>query len=164
MSVEIFVVPISAVVLINLFYPYLWTLRSDEYMFNLPFPFILGLYIASFFLLGYTIYLGDLIGNSDIYTAAIVLTVFNIIWGMTFQKNANMTIAFLFASLFVAYIVYNEIFLSELTDNGTTLYLNLYSGFIIFLGFMIAVAIEKFKDSKTYMEDDRKFKRKFFLR
>ena len=164
MSVEIFVIPISAVIIINLFHPYLWTLHSDDYMFNLPFPFILAIYIASFFVLGYTIYQGERIGNDDIYWGAIFLTLFNIIWGMNFEKNANITIAFLFGSLLMAYIVYNEIFLSELTAGGTTLYLNLYSTFIIFLGFMIAVAVEKFRDNQTYIRKDRGFKKKFFLR
>ena len=161
MSVEIFVVPISVVIFINLFKPYLWTLHSNDYMFNLPFPFILAIYIASFFLLGYTIYQGERIENNDIYWGAIFLTFFNILWGMNFEKNANMTVAFLFASLLLAYIVYNEIFLSELTAGGTTLYLNLYSSYIIFIGFMIAVAIEKFRDNKTYIRNDRSFKKNY---
>lgn len=163
MSVEVFVIPISAVIIINIFYPFLWTLRSDDYMFNLPFPFILGIYLASFFVLGYTIYQGEKIGNNDIYWGAIFLTVTNILWGMNFDKHANLTVAFLFGSLLLAYIVYNEIFLSELTDGGTTLYLNLYSTLIIFLGFMIAVAIEKFRDNQKYMKSDKLFKRKFIL-
>lgn len=166
MSVEVFVYPISALIAINIFYPFLWTLKTDDYMFSLPLPFILGIYLASFFLFGYTIYLGDKIGNNDIYYGSIFLVVTNILWGMTFDKNSNWTIILLFGSLLLGYITYNEIFLSELTDGGTTLWLNLYSTYIIFIGFMIAVTIEKFRDNKTYNLQDRSFKkrpRKFIL-
>jgi len=168
MSVNALVYPISILIFINLFHPFLFTLKSDDYMFSLPLPFIMGIYIASFFLFGYTIYLGEKIDNNDIYYVAIFLVVSNILWGMTFEKDSNLTIIFMFVSLLLGYVVYNEIFLSPLTDGGTTLYLNLYSTYIIFMGFMIAVAIEKFRDSPNYEVLDRRFKKgmkqKFLLR
>lgn len=136
-------------------------------MFSLPLPFILGVYMASFILFGYSIYLGDLIENSDIYYLGIFLVASNILWGMTYDKNSNWTVVLLFVSLLLGYVIYNEIFLSELTDNGTTLWLNLYSTYIIFIGFMIAVAIEKFRDNAKYQSLDRSWKRqqkKFILR
>jgi hypothetical protein len=168
MSINALVYPIVILVFINLFYPFIFTLRSDDYMFSLPLPFIMGIYIASFFLFGYTIYLGDMIGNNDIYYLAIFLVISNILWGLTFNTDSNMTMVFLFVSLLLGYIIYNEIFLSSLTDDGTTLYLNLYSTYIIFTGFMIAVAIEKFRDSPNYELLDRRYKKgmrgRLFLR
>jgi hypothetical protein len=159
MSVELFVVPVSSMLLVNVFYPYIFKLRSDDYMFSLPLPFIMGMYIASFFLFGYSIYLGDKIGNKDIYITATLLSITNILWGIYYDINSNMTVILLFSSLLLGYIVYNEIFLSELTENGTTLYLNLYSAYIIFMGFMIAVSIEKFRDNGKYKHDDLIFKK-----
>lgn len=160
-NIEIFVVPFVIMLVINIFYPYVFTLKTDEYMFSLPLPFMLGVYVASFFLFGYSIYLGELIGNNDIYYLGIFLTISNILWGMTFDKNSNWTVVLLFISLLLGYVIYNEIFLSELTDNGTTLWLNLYSTYIIFIGFMVAVAIEKFRDNPKYQSLDRHWKNKF---
>jgi hypothetical protein len=40
------------------------------------------------------------------------------------------------------YFIYNEIFLSSLTDNGTTLYLNLMTAYIVWIGFMIALVFQ----------------------
>ena len=158
-NVACLVYPISILLFLNLFNPFIFNLRTDDYMFSLPFPFILGIYLASFFLFGYSIYLGDKIKNNDIVYVAIFLVLTNILWGYSYDKNSNFTVIMLFLSLLLGYIIYNEIFLSELTDNGATLYLNLYSAYIIFIGFMIAVTIEKFRDSPRYKQQDKNYKK-----
>lgn len=158
-NVACLVYPISILIFINLFNPFVFKLTTDDYMFSFPFPFILGIYLASFFLFGYSIYLGDKIGNNDIFYLAIFLVLSNILWGYGYDKYSKMTVTMLFVSLLLGYVIYNEIFLSELTNDGTTLYLNLYSTYIIFIGFMIAVTIEKFRDSPSYQSRDIKFKK-----
>ena len=146
-SPDALVYPLTALIAINLYDPFIFRIRSDDYMFSVPYPIMLGAYLASFFLFGYSIYLSQKIDNNDIFYLAIFLTVTNILWGIFFDRNSNITVIMLFLSLLLGYIVYNEIFLSELTDNGTTLYLNLYSAYIIYIGFMVGVIIEKFRKS-----------------
>lgn len=158
-NVACLVYPISILAFVNLLDPFIFKLRTDDYMFSFPFPFILGIYLASFFLFGWSIYLGDLIKNNDIFYLAIFLVLSNILWGYGYDKYSKFTVTMLFVSLLLGYVIYNEIFLSELTDNGTTLYLNLYSAYIIFIGFMIAVTIEKFRDNPGYQRKDKAFKR-----
>jgi len=158
-KIDSLVYPISILIFVNLFDPFIFRIRTDDYIFALPFPFILAIYIASFFLFGYTIYLADTINNDDIFYMSMFLVLTNILWGIGYDKYSNFTVAMLFVSLLSGYMVYNEIFLSELTANGTTLYLNLYSGYIIFIGFMIAVTIEKFRDNPDYIRKDIAYKK-----
>jgi len=147
-GVDVFVYPVAAVIFLNLYRPFIFDIETKDYMFYLSTPYLLTFYLLSFFLFGWTIYLSETIDNDDIYYVSIFLTVSNILWGMSYKDYRRVTVFLLFASLLLGYINYNEIFLSSLTDNGNTLYLNLYSGYLIWIGFMIAVTIEKFRNLK----------------
>ena len=58
------------------------------------------------------------------------------------RKSSHYTLILLFITLLCAYYVYNEVFLSKLTENENTLYLNLYSTLIVWLGFTITMIFE----------------------
>jgi hypothetical protein len=158
-NIACLVYPISILIFLNLFDPFIFRLRTDEFMFSFPFPMILGIYLTSFFLFGYSIYLGDKIKDTEMFYLAILLVISNILWAYGYDKYSKLAVTMLFVSLLLGYMIYNKIFLSSLTDNQNTLYLDLYSGYIIFIGFMIAVTIEKFRDSPSYMKLDTVFKR-----
>ena len=48
---------------------------------------------------------------------------------------------FMMASLFMAYIVYNTIFLSDMTENETTTELNMIALYIIWLTFILSIVL-----------------------
>jgi peptidoglycan/LPS O-acetylase OafA/YrhL len=66
----------------------------------------------------------------------------NLFWIYTYRKYKRISITLLFAALLLGYFVYNAVFLSELTDNNETRYLNLLSVYIIWIGLMITILIE----------------------
>tara|TARA_R110002096_G_scaffold271321_1_gene465084 strand:+ start:228 stop:752 length:525 start_codon:yes stop_codon:yes gene_type:complete len=111
-----------------------------------------GIFILSYFLFGVTLWKSREINNDEIFFLTWVLVFLNFIWIYYFKTNKKLTLIFLFLCLLFGYFVYNSIFLSQLsrpnlTDTNlnpgyNTLYIDLYSVYMVWIGFMITILIE----------------------
>ena len=126
----------------DLIYPFIFALACPDIWFSPPPYFCALVYLAICVLLGYTLKEADKIKNNDIFTFTWVLIFFNFLWAIFMRKISQYTLILLFITLLCAYYVYNEVFLSKLTENENTLYLNLYSTLIVWLGFTITMIFE----------------------
>jgi len=126
----------------DLIYPFIFALACPDIWFSPPPYFCALVYLAICVLLGYTLKEADKIKNNDIFIFTWVLIFFNFLWAIFMRKSSHYTLILLFITLLCAYYVYNEVFLSKLTENENTLYLNLYSTLIVWLGFTITMIFE----------------------
>ncbi len=126
----------------DLIYPFIFALTCPDIWFSPPPYFCALVYLAICVLLGYTLKEADKIKNNDIFIFTWVLVFFNFLWAIFMRKSIHYTLILLFITLLCAYYVYNEVFLSKLTENENTLYLNLYSTLIVWLGFTITMIFE----------------------
>ena len=87
------------------------------------------------------------------------------IWVYSFVKYKKFSLSILFLCLLVGYFVYNAVFLSELSDpkgkglqNSTTLYINLMSVYIVWIGMMITILIESASPdlAKKFLDQGKK--------
>jgi len=143
MSQDIYIaVPLIITLAANLITPFIFSLSCPDVWFAPP-SFICALvYFAIAILLGFTLKEAERINNKDIYGFTWALIVFNLLWPMALKRHNKFSLILLFVTLLCAYYVYNEIFLSKLTEGENTLYLNLYSTYIVWLGFMITMVFE----------------------
>ena len=135
-------IPIGIALFIEILYPYMKYINCRDVWFSPPTFFCILMFVGSFILFGVTLYKSRDIGNNDIYGFTFTLVALNILWALSFRGKQKYTIALLFLSLLFGYFTYNEVFLSSLTDNENTLYLNLYSAYIIWIGFMITIVVQ----------------------
>ena len=135
-------IPVGIVVLTELFFPYFYSLTCSKVWFSPHVHICTLFFIALNVLLGFTLYEADRINNTEIYVLAWVAFVLNLAWAHYIRRDDRYTLILLFLSLLVGYFIYNAIFLSSLTDNQNTLYLDLYSVYIIWLGFTITMVFE----------------------
>tara|TARA_B100001093_G_C26606044_1_gene918071 strand:- start:310 stop:771 length:462 start_codon:yes stop_codon:yes gene_type:complete len=143
MTKDIYIaIPLITALGIDLFRPFIFSLSCPTVWFAPPKLFCAAVYLAICVLLGYTLKEANRINNNDIFTFCCILIFFNLVWPNLFNRSNKYTLILLFLTLLTAYYVYNEIFLSSLTDNENTLYLNLYSTFIVWLGFTITMVFE----------------------
>ena len=133
----------------ELFFPYIRTLRCDKIWFAPPLYFCIVLFIASNILLGYTLYEASEIEDHILYAFAFVCVFLNIIWAYFIFANRKYAILTLFLNLMFAYFCYNSVFLEEdFTKKKKLVYLNLFTLYIIWLGFMITINFEHSRDKK----------------
>lgn len=143
MNTDIYIaIPLIITLVINLFIPFVFSLTCPDVWFAPPQLICAAVYLAICILLGYTLKEAEDIGNNDIYYFTWALIVFNLLWPLSLKRNNKFSLVLLFITLLCAYYVYNEIFLSKLTEGENTLYLNLYSTYIVWLGFMITMVFE----------------------
>ena len=122
--------------------PFIYSITCPEVWFAPPKLLCAIVYISICFLQGLTIKKSKEIDNTDIFILTWILVFLNLLWPIIMKHNKKYIIIILFFNLLFAYYVYNEIFLSRLTDNENTLYLNMYSTYIVWLGFMITMVFE----------------------
>ncbi len=134
--------PILIALLMELIVPYFRTLHVEEVFLSPPRIFNIMMFLASYILFGYILYESREIGNDDIFIFTWIAIVLNLIWGYFINRSNRYTVLFLFLSLLFGYFIYNEIFLSSLTNNGRTLYLNLMSTYIVWVGFLVALVFQ----------------------
>lgn len=132
----------------NMITPFVYSLSCPEVWFAPPKIVCAIAYILICFLLGLTLKRADEINNSDIFILTWVLVFLNLLWPIAMKYNKKYILIILFLNLLFAYYIYNEIFLSRLTDNENTSYLNMYSTYIIWLGFMITMVFEVYGRKK----------------
>lgn len=155
MAKELYIfVPSLFALAMEFFVPYFHTLSTPEVWFSLPTYFNALLFLGAYVLFGFTLYEADKINNVDIFYLTWALIVLNLIWSYYRKRNNKYTIIFLFVSLLFGYFVYNEIFLSSLVDGGNSLFLNLYSVYIIWMGFVITMTFQyvNFKNSNVQIK------------
>lgn len=134
--------PLVFAVSMEIFFPFIFSITCPEVWFAPPVLFCALVYFGICVLLGYTLKEADDINNNDIYSFTWALVVVNLLWPLTMKRYNKYSLILLFTTLLIAYYVYNEIFLSKLTAGENTLYLNLYSTYIVWLGFMITMVFE----------------------
>jgi hypothetical protein len=135
-------IPILLSIIAEFFAPYFKTLYIDNVFLSPPYFFNSIMYTAKYILLGFLLYESREIGHNKIFIDAWILTFLNLAWGYYINRNNQYAIVFMFLSLLVSYFIYNEIFLSSLTNNENTLYLNLMTTYIIWITFMITLVFQ----------------------
>jgi len=143
MSQDIYIaLPLIITLSLDLVFPFVFSLTCPDVWFAPPELICALVYFAITILLGFTLKEAERIGNQDIYGFTWALIFFNLLWPIALKRHNKYSLILLFATLLCAYYVYNEIFLSKLTEGENTLYLNLYSTYIVWLGFMITMVFE----------------------
>ena len=135
-------IPVVIAFSIQLFIPYFKTLQLDEVYLSPSYYFNSLLFIAKYILLGFILYESRRIDNDDIFIFAWISIFLNLVWSYYLNRNNKYAIIFMFLSMLFGYFIYNEVFLSSLTDNNQSLYLNLLSTYIIWLGYMITLVFQ----------------------
>lgn len=142
-------IPVVIAVFLQLTFPYFKNIYCLEFWITPPFYFCITVFLASYVLFGILLWKSREINNNEIFALTWVLVVINLIWVYTFVKYKKLSLSILFLCLLFGYFVYNAVFLSELSDpNGNglkdsnTLYINLLSIYIVWIGMMITILIE----------------------
>ena len=135
-------IPISIAIFTELFVPYFKSLHVQDIFLSPPYFFHSLIFIAKYILLGFLLYESSRIENRDIFIFTWIAVFLNLIWGYYINRNNRYAVIFLFISLLSGYLIYNEIFLSKLTQNENTLYLNLMSAYLVWIGYMITLVFQ----------------------
>lgn len=135
-------IPILIAAIIQIFIPYFKTLAIDDVYLSPSYYFNTLMFIAKYILLGFVLYESKNLDNNDIFIFAWFSVVLNLIWGYYINRDNKYAIIFMFLSMLFGYFIYNEIFLSQLTNEGETLYLNLMSTYIVWIGYMIVLVFQ----------------------
>ena len=142
-------IPVSIALLLQVLFPYFKNIYCLEFWITPPFYFCIMIFLATYVLFGILLWKSSDIDNIEIFIITWVLVALNLIWVYTFVKYKKLSITILFLCLLFGYFDYNAVFLSELSDpngNGlkdsTTLYINLLSIYIVWIGMMITILIE----------------------
>lgn len=143
-------IPISIALVVQFFIPYFSTLHSKGTWLSLPPQINSIIFILKYILLGIILYIAERENIPDVVAATWVSVVLNLIWGYYINRNNKLALLFLFLSLATATILYNEIFLSSFTEEKYSLYINLISVYIIWLGYMITTIYDLGSKNITY--------------
>ena len=121
-----------------------------------PYFFCIIIFIGVYVVFGILLYEAKKINNTEIFVYIWILVFSNIFWLVTFKKKKKYSLILLFISLLVGYFAYNAIFLSDLTNDDNTLYINLFSFYIIWIGLMITILIETSTPAQILKKDKNK--------
>lgn len=135
-------IPLSIALVIQYFIPYFKSLYIEDNFLSLHYLFNTVMFISKYLLLGFLLYESRKIDHTKIFVFSWLAVFFNLVWSYYINRNNRYAIIFLFISLLIGYFIYNEIFLSSLTRNEDTLYLNLMSVYIVWLGFVITTVFQ----------------------
>ena len=138
-------IPVSIAVFFQLLVPYLHNLKCLNLWLTPPYLVCLAIFLGLYVVFGILLWKSDELNTKngdEIYYLVWGLVFVNLFWIYTYRKYKRVSVTLLFAALLLGYFVYNAVFLSELTDNNETRYLNLLSVYIIWIGLMITILIE----------------------
>tara|TARA_R110002096_G_scaffold424025_1_gene631641 strand:- start:403 stop:747 length:345 start_codon:yes stop_codon:yes gene_type:complete len=114
------------------------------------------MFLLSYILFGVSLWKSEKINNDKIYAFSWVLVITNFVWIYYFKKNREITLIFLFLSLLFGYFTYNSLFLSTLSAEEQTLYIDLYAVYMIWIGFMVTILVET---SPRFLKSSRRKKK-----
>jgi heme O synthase-like polyprenyltransferase len=141
-SVNYTYIPVSIAVLSQILFPYMRNLHFID-IWIVPHFYIFSLiFLASYILFGITLWKSREVNNEQLFVITWFLVFLNLIWIYTFKSNRKISLLALFGCLLLGYCNYNALFLSELSANENTLYINLYATYLVFIGFTITILIE----------------------
>tara|TARA_R110000787_G_scaffold279863_1_gene390229 strand:+ start:1095 stop:1643 length:549 start_codon:yes stop_codon:yes gene_type:complete len=142
-------IPVTIALVLQIVFPYFKNILCMDFWITPHFYMCITVFMATYVLFGILLWKSREIGNDEIFGLTWVLVVLNLIWVYTFIRFKKFSLTLLFLCLLFGYFTYNAIFLSRLSDpdgNGlqdsTTLYINLMSIYIVWIGFMITILIE----------------------
>ena len=142
-------IPISIALLLQIIFPYFKNIYCLEFWITPPFYFCIMVFLATYVLFGILLWKSTKINSTEIFVLTWILVILNLIWVYTFVKYKKLSVTILFLCLLVGYFNYNAVFLSELSDpdgntlkDSSTLYINLLSVYIVWIGMMITILIE----------------------
>lgn len=151
-DIAYYFIPISIAIFVEYFIPYANTLQFKDNWFSPPFYINFTIFVAKYILLGSILYHNQRIQNDKITAFCWVSIALNLIWGYYINRNNKYALIFLFLSLLFATVLYNEVFLSDFTLENETLYIDLLSAYIVWLGFMITSVYEMGSKNRSKMK------------
>ena len=139
-------IPVSIAIFLQLIFPYWRNLYCINTWITPPFYVCLAIFLGVYAIFGVLLWKSYEIDNMEIFGLTWGLIAINLIWLYTYKSHKKYSLLLLFVSLLLGYFTYNAIFLSDLTKtevaNSNTLYLNLFSIYIVWIGLMITILIE----------------------
>ncbi len=158
-------IPVTTALVLQILFPYFKNIYCLEFWITPPFYFCIMIFLATYVLFGILLWKSQEINNDEIFGMTWVLIILNLIWVYTFVKYKKFSLSILFLCLLFGYFTYNAVFLSELSDpngnglqNSSTLYINLLSIYIVWIGMMITILIESSSPylAKQFLEKGKK--------
>ena len=137
-------IPVAIALFLQLISPY-W---SNMYCIESPIVphwlLCVGVFLGSYVIFGILLWkASESPSDTKLFAYLWVLVALNLIWVKFYRHNKNISLVLLFLSLVFGYFVYNGIFLSNMTrDTNTTLYLDIFVVYLVWIGFMITILIE----------------------
>ena len=150
-------IPILIILVMQFIFPFMHNFICIETWIVPHHFFCVTMFLASYVLFGVTLWKAEEINNTKIYAFCWVLIVLNFGWIYYFKKNKKLTLVLLFLSLLFGYFTYNSLFLSNLSENQETLYIDLFAVYMIWIGFVVTLLIE---GSPKFLNIKKKSRRK----
>ena len=135
-------IPVSIALFMQVIHPYMRNLHCIDLWIIPNFYICFLIFLSAYVLFGITLWKSREVGNNQLFIITWFLVVLNLIWIYTFKSNKKICLIVLFLCLLLGYCNYNSLFLSELSANENTLYINLYATYLVFIGFTITILIE----------------------
>ena len=136
-------IPFLIILTLQLIFPFMNNLICVDIWLAPHYFFCNTMFVLSYFLFGVGMWESYRINNDKIFAFSWVLVFTNFIWIYYFRRNREISLIFLFISLLFGYFTYNSFFLSHVTTvDEETLYIDLYSIYMVWIGFMITILIE----------------------
>ena len=140
-------IPIVIILVLQFFVPYMENFKCIDLWLVPHHLTCIGLFLLSYVLFGVLMWVSmdgvnDTRSRDEIFSYAWVLTFLNFLWIYYFKRSKEKALVSLFLCLLFGYFLYNAIFLSELSFDKETVYINLMAIYMVWIGFMITILIE----------------------
>ena len=138
-------IPVTIAVFFQLLVPYLHNLKCLNLWLTPPYIVCVAIFLGLYVIFGIFLWKADELqtkNGDEIFYLVWALVFVNLFWIYTYRTYKRVSITLLFAALLLGYFVYNAIFLSDLTLNDNTTYLNAFSVYLVWIGLMITILIE----------------------
>ena len=124
---------------------YVLPITLNNFHFQAQYKYNFLIYISIYLVLGVILWKSFELENTSMQGFVIALVFFTIVYYYWSDKSKKVSILLLFFLLFIAYCLYNSIFLSVLVNDKSTFYLNIMSAYIVWVCFMIAMTETNYK-------------------
>lgn len=160
-------IPVSISLVLELIFPYLNNLTCLDSWIAPP------LFLCKFIYIGLNVVFGILLWKANaleekddaLIIFIWILFVINLAWVYYYKKNRVASLTLLFLSLTFGYFVYNVLFLSKITrpsptSEATSVYLNLFCVYIIWIGLMITILVNSSIDVELKILKNKKLRKR----